>query len=107
VLRLLEEQPDLTQRQIADALGISLGAVNFCLRGLIERGAVKVGNFRTSRNKRAYAYVLTPRGMSEKARLGRGFLERRMLEYAALRAEIDALEEELAPGAEAGPHLER
>jgi len=101
VLRLLEDSPELTQREISDALGISLGAVNFCLRGLVEKGAVKVENFRTSRNKRAYGYLLTPRGVAEKARLTRGFLERRMTEYAALRAEIEELSGEVESGEEA------
>ena len=100
MLRLLEDSPELTQREISDALGISLGAVNFCLRGLVEKGAVKVENFRTSRNKRAYGYLLTPRGLTEKARLTRGFLERRMTEYAALRAEIEDLSAEVGSDAE-------
>ncbi len=72
--------------------------MNFCLRGLVEKGAVKVENFRTSRNKLAYGYLLTPRGVSEKARLARGFLERRMAEYAALRAEIAELSGEAGEG---------
>ena len=91
ILRLLEEHPQMTQRQIADTLGISLGGVNYCLRGLVERGSVKVNNFRTSTNKLAYAYVLTPKGISARAALAQAFLARRLAEYEALRAEIDAL----------------
>lgn len=95
ILRLLEAQPDLSQRQIAEALGISLGSVNFCLRGLADRGMVKIRNFRRSKNRMGYAYLLTPRGLAEKTALTAAFLARRMREYEALRAEIDAIEEDL------------
>ena len=81
----------MTQREIADALGISLGGVNYCLKGLVERGNVKVQNFRTSTNKLAYAYVLTPRGIRARAALTKAFLARRMAEYEALRDEIESL----------------
>ena len=94
ILRLLEDHPQMTQRDIADALGISLGGVNYCLRGLVERGNVKVQNFRASNNKRAYAYVLTPKGLQSRAAMARDFLERRMAEYQALHDEIEALEAE-------------
>ena len=96
VLRLLEERPEMTQREIASALGISLGGVNYCLRGLVEKGNVKVRNFRKNKNKLAYAYVLTPKGLGVRAAMTREFLERRMSEYHALRDEIKALEAELA-----------
>ena len=95
ILRLLEDHPHMTQRDIADALGISLGGVNYCLRGLVERGSVKVNNFRTSSNKRGYAYVLTPKGLHTRAVMTRDFLERRMAEYQALLDEIEALEAEI------------
>ena len=88
----------MTQREIANALGISLGGVNYCLRGLIERGNVKVQNFRASTNKRGYAYVLTPNGLSARAAMTREFLERRMAEYQALHDEIEALEADLDIG---------
>ena len=88
----------MTQREIANALGISLGGVNYCLRGLIERGNVKVQNFRASTNKRGYAYVLTPNGLSARAAMTRDFLERRMAEYQALHDEIEALEADLDIG---------
>ena len=81
----------MTQREIADALGISLGGVNYCLKGLVERGNVKVQNFRTSTNKLAYAYVLTPRGIRSRAALTKTFLARRLAEYEALRDEIESL----------------
>ncbi len=98
ILRLLEERSEMTQREIAAELGLSLGGVNYCLRGLAERGAIKVRNFRTSRNKLAYAYLLTPKGLAEKARLTRGFLERRRAEYDALKAEIEDLSAEIGAG---------
>jgi len=97
VLRILEKNPDLSQRQIASALGVSLGAVNYCLRALIEKGQIKVRNFQSSNNKMRYAYILTPRGVREKARLAGAFLVRKVAEHEALKAEIAALNEELTP----------
>lgn len=91
VLRLLEDHPDYSQREIADALGISLGRVNYCLKALIQRGSVKVDNFRAASNKLNYAYVLTPRGIADKAALTARFLARKMREFEALKAEIEAL----------------
>ncbi|MGR3592227.1 MAG: MarR family EPS-associated transcriptional regulator [Limimaricola soesokkakensis] len=98
LLRLLEADPALSQRQIAAALGLSLGRVNYLLRALIEKGQVKAGNFRVSRNKLAYAYLLTPGGLEEKARLTSGFLKRKLAEHEALQAEIEALQRELGGG---------
>ena len=95
ILRLISERPEISQRELAEALGLSLGGVNYCMKGLVERGMVKVGNFRRSGNKLAYAYFLTPRGASEKAAMTRAFLERRMAEYQALKQEIEALEAEV------------
>ena len=92
ILRLLEAHPERTQREISDALGISLGGVNYCLQGLVEKGNLKIRNFRTSQNKLAYAYLLTPKGLAEKARLTRGFLERRRAEYDALKQRNLAIE---------------
>lgn len=91
VLRVLEGNPDLSQRQIAGELGVSVGSVNYCLNALIEKGQIKVRNFRSSDNKLRYAYILTPRGVAEKARLTGAFLKRKMAEYEALKAEIEAL----------------
>ena len=91
LLRLLEEEPELSQREISHRLGVSLGGVNYVLRALVEKGLLKVRNFRASNNKLRYAYVLTPRGIDAKARLTTGFLRRKMAEYEALRAEIEAL----------------
>ncbi len=95
VLRLLQDNPDLTQREIAEALGISLGGVNYCLRALASKGLVKIRNFRNSNNKMGYAYLLTPKGIAEKTALTAHFLKRKMDEYEALKAEIEALEEEI------------
>ncbi|NIJ19289.1 EPS-associated MarR family transcriptional regulator [Sphingomonas naasensis] len=94
VLRMLEQNPDYSQRDIADALDISLGGVNYCLKALIEKGHVKVSNFRQSDNKLRYAYALTPSGIAERAMLTTRFLHRKMKEYEAIKAEIDALLEE-------------
>ncbi len=91
VMRLLEGNPDLTQRQLAEALGVSVGGLNYCLKALIQKGFVKVNNFRQSKNKFGYVYLLTPAGVSEKARLTAGFLQRKMQEYEAIKAEIEAL----------------
>jgi len=92
ILKLLEADPHASQRRIADELGISLGRVNFCLRALIEKGLVKVNNFRSSSNKRAYLYLLTPRGIEEKASVTARFLRRKLDEYEALKRELEELQ---------------
>ena len=94
ILRLLHGNPELTQRELGERVGVSLGAVNYCLKALIERGLVKAGNFSKSSNKLGYAYVLTPAGIVEKTELTRRFLVSKKAEYEALRAEIDALSRE-------------
>ena len=94
ILRLLRDQPTLSQREIAQTMDVSLGVVNYCLRGLIEKGYVKVSNVRASHKKLKYAYILTPRGIAEKATLTSRFLKWRVQEFEALRAEIAALEDE-------------
>lgn len=102
VLRLLQQRPELSQRQIADELGIALGRVNFLLKALIEKGMLKASRFQTARNKASYAYLLTPRGMSEKAMLTASFLRRKTAEYESLKAELDALHRELDGASEDG-----
>jgi EPS-associated MarR family transcriptional regulator len=92
VLHLLEEEPDLTQRELAEKLGISLGGVNYCLKSLIDIGHIKAGNFKKNSDKSVYLYLLTPKGISEKAQLTAGFLKRKMIEYYALKKEIDAIQ---------------
>ena len=98
VMRLLEEEPHLSQRDIAARLNISLGIVNYCLRALVDKGQVKIRNFRAAGNKLRYAYILTPKGIAAKTALTGDFLRRKMAEYEALKAEINALESELAQG---------
>jgi EPS-associated MarR family transcriptional regulator len=100
ILKLLEADPHASQRRIADALGISLGRVNFCLQALIQRGLVKVNNFRSSSNKRGYLYLLTPRGIEEKAIVTTRFLKRKLDEYEALKREVEQLQREAAKPAD-------
>ena len=95
VLRALEANPELSQRQIAAELGVSLGGVNYALKALVERGFVKAGNFRKSGNKVAYLYVLTPQGVAEKASLAAAFLGRKLEEYEVLKQEIESLKSEV------------
>ena len=94
-IRTLEKNPAQSQRDLASALGVSVGRVNYCLKALAEKGLVKVENYRTSTNRLAYLYLLTPAGVAEKARLTRRFLIRKIAEYDALKGEIAALEREL------------
>lgn len=94
ILRLLEANPQLPQRAISRELGISLGAVNYCLKALAQKGYLKVKNFHASDNKRQYAYILTPAGLAQKASLTKRFLHRKLEEFELLKAEIRALEQE-------------
>jgi EPS-associated MarR family transcriptional regulator len=98
VLHLLEEEPRLTQRELAQKLGISLGGVNYCLKALIDIGHIKAGNFNKNPNKSLYLYILTPQGIAEKARLTSGFLKRKMAEYNALKVEIDTIQSNIKRG---------
>jgi len=99
VLRLLQNNPQLNQREMADALGVSLGKTNYCLKALMDKGYVKMQNFISSHNKLAYSYLLTPSGISEKAHLTTQFLKRKVAEYESLKHEIAALELEVKDGA--------
>jgi EPS-associated MarR family transcriptional regulator len=101
VLRMLQDNPDLTQREIAERLGVSTSGMNYCLNALIDKGWVKVQNFSQSKNKFGYIYVLTPQGIMEKVTLTGRFLKRKQAEYEALRQEIDSLTEELGASAKA------
>jgi EPS-associated MarR family transcriptional regulator len=94
LLKILEENPGLSQRELAKRLGISLGKVNFCLNALVTKGSLKINNFRKSGNKLAYAYLLTPRGVEEKARITVQFLKYKVQEYERLRKEIEELQRE-------------
>jgi EPS-associated MarR family transcriptional regulator len=95
VMRVLQDNPDLTQRELAEKLGISVGGLNYCLKALMEKGLVKMKNFANSKNKFGYIYVLTPSGMAEKAAITHRFLQRKMNEYEALRSEIEMLKAEI------------
>jgi EPS-associated MarR family transcriptional regulator len=94
VMRLLEANPELSQRDVARALGISLGKVNYCLQALIRKGWIKATNFKNSHHKAAYMYLLTPRGLEEKGHLALRFLVIKMREYEKLRVEIDEIRRE-------------
>ena len=94
-MRLLSENPELSQRDLAAEVGISLGAMHYCLRALVDKGLIKLARFRAAQDKRRYAYVLTPRGFSEKAALTRRFLAFKLEEYKALEIEIRTLKAEM------------
>jgi EPS-associated MarR family transcriptional regulator len=95
VLHALQQQPDMNQRQLAELLGVSLGKTNYLLRALVDKGLLKARNFRNSHNKLAYAYLLTPSGIAQRAELTRGYLERKTAEYEALKDEIERLQADL------------
>jgi len=95
VLRLLADQPGLSQRDLSRALGVSLGKTHYVLHALLDKGLLKAHNFRRSDNKIAYAYVLTPRGINEKLHMTRSFLRRKEAEFDALRQTINGLRNEL------------
>ncbi|MBA3023283.1 MAG: MarR family EPS-associated transcriptional regulator [Gammaproteobacteria bacterium] len=94
LLKTLEENPGLSQRELAKKLGVSLGKVNYCLNKLVEKGSLKINNFRNSSNKLAYAYLLTPQGIESRARMTVEFLKVKVHEYECLRAEIEELQRE-------------
>jgi EPS-associated MarR family transcriptional regulator len=104
LLRLIESRPEATQRELAQAMGVSLGKVNYCVNALIEKGLVKARNFRNSRNKLAYAYILTPRGIEQKTSITVQFLRRKVTEYETLKREIAELRREVEGRGE-GPDL--
>ena len=96
VLRLLEANPQMTQRELAEALGVSLGKTNFCIKALFEKGLIKLQDFQSNRHKLAYSYLLTPTGIAEKSAITARFLARKMAEYEQLRVEIASLQHEIA-----------
>ena len=112
LLRQLEREPRVNQRGLARRLSLSLGKVNYCVQALVDKGLIKISNFRRSDNKLAYAYLLTPAGLQEKSRLTVAFLKRKQLEYEQLQTEIAQLQlevEELEPEhpAQAAPDATR
>ena len=96
LLKHLEQNPSLTQRELADLLGVSLGKVNYCVNALVKKGWVKARNFQRNKNKIGYAYLLTPKGLDEKARITLRYLSIKQKEYETLVDELDALREEAA-----------
>ena len=96
IIRELEKAPEQSQRALSKRCGVSLGSVHYCINALVERGYVKAMNFKNAQNKLAYAYILTPSGMSLKKELTLTFLKRKQAEYEALQKEIKALEKDLA-----------
>ena len=95
LLKLIEANPHLGQREFAQVMGVSLGKVNYCMKALVDKGFVKLGNFRKSKDKRAYAYFLTPKGIDEKARVTVDFLQRKLAEYEVIKSEIEELQKEV------------
>jgi EPS-associated MarR family transcriptional regulator len=95
LLKLLHDRPQMSQRELAQAMGVSLGKANYCLKALTAKGLVKLGNFRRNPDKRKYAYLLTPAGLEEKTRITLAFLRRKVAEYEALEKEIEQLRSEL------------
>ena len=94
-LRLIDENPRISQRDLASRVGISVGAAHYCLSALVDKGLIKLGNFSASTNKRGYVYLLTPDGINAKTQLTERFLKRKLAEYEALKAEIADLEREV------------
>ena len=94
LLKLIEANPAIQQREMAKAMGVSLGKTNYCLKALMQKGLVKMDNFRRADNKLAYSYLLTPRGIEEKARLTVSYLKYKVAEYEAIRNEIEELRRE-------------
>ena len=95
VIKIIEETPDISQRQLAETLGISLGKTNYCLKALIEKSIIKARNFKNSHNKLAYTYLLSPKGINEKAKITTSFLKRKLIEYDSLKQEIEILKQEI------------
>ncbi|MEN8169051.1 MAG: MarR family EPS-associated transcriptional regulator [Pseudomonadota bacterium] len=95
ILKAIEDNPSISQRELASHLGVSLGKANYCLKELIKKGIIKAGGFSSNPNKRVYAYLLTPRGIKEKSKVTLRFLKKKMDEYESIREEIVSLKEEL------------
>ena len=94
ILKSLEQDSNFTQRQLSNNLGVSLGKINYCLKSLIEKGFIKVDNFRNNNNKIQYSYLLTPKGIEEKVKLTLDFIRIKTQEYNTLKQEIESLKEE-------------
>ena len=103
MLRLLEGNPKLIQKELAQALNLSVGKAHYCVQALLDKGWVKMQKFHDSQRKRAYLYLLTPAGLAQKTALTMRFLERKMAEYDRLRAEIESLQREIGASADFAP----
>ncbi|MBE7411843.1 MAG: MarR family EPS-associated transcriptional regulator [Leptospiraceae bacterium] len=95
IFRAIEENPEISQRILADQLGVSLGKANYCIQALMTKGWIKARNFKNSKNKLSYSYLLTPSGIEEKARLTVRYLKNKMQEYEILKKEIEELSKEV------------
>ncbi len=95
ILKIIETEPEISQRQLAEVLGVSLGKTNYLIKALLEKGHIKAGNFMRAENKLKYAYLLTPEGIRAKLELTRNYLARKEQEYIAMKAEIEAMRSEL------------
>lgn len=96
LLKTIENEPHLSQREIAQKMGVSLGKTNYCLKALLDKGFIKVRNFYKNKKKKAYIYILTPNGIEEKAQVTYRFLQRKISEYESIKAEIESLKNETA-----------
>jgi EPS-associated MarR family transcriptional regulator len=96
ILRLLQDNPEMSQRELAQAVGVSTGGIHYVLNALVEKGMLKLGNFSAAEHKRRYTYVLTPKGIAAKADLTRRFMIRKLAEYDALKAEIEEIRADLS-----------
>jgi len=96
ILRLLQDNPEMSQRELAREVGVSTGGIHYVLNALVEKGMLKLSNFTAAQDKRRYAYKLTPQGIAEKTRLTRRFMVRKLAEYEALKAEIDEVRGEMS-----------
>ena len=94
-MRLLQDNPEMSQRELAEAVGVSVGGIHYVLNALIDKGLVKLANFTASEDKRRYAYVLTPKGFAQKALITKRFMARKIEEYEALKSEIEELQREV------------
>ena len=102
VIKLIESDPEISQRELSRELGVSLGKVNYCLHALIDKGWVKARNFKNNQNKLAYRYLLTPQGVQQKTVVAANFLKRKLAEYEQLQREIESLRQEVAQSAVQG-----
>ena len=96
LLKLIKTEPHLSQREIAQKMGVSLGKTNYCLKALVDKGFIKFQNFYNNKKKSAYIYFLTPQGIEEKAEVTYRFLQRKIEEYESIKVEIESLKNETA-----------